>query len=64
MLNKNRDREFDFHEYYDSKLITNIKLIKLNEKEPLFVGHGWFIIFTILSLIFNSKIPLTSLQNL
>ena len=49
-LNKNRDAEYDFSEYIESREIKEINMIKLSEKEPPFIGLWWFCLFNLLSL--------------
>ena len=49
-LNKNRDHHYNFVEYFETKGMEDTNLIKLNEKEPPFIGRFWLIIFTFLSL--------------
>ena len=49
-LSKNRDDEYDFSEYIEYKEIKDINMIKLNEKEPPFIGCCWFLLLNLLTL--------------
>ena len=47
---KNRDNKYEFSEYIEIGAIKDINIIKLYRKELPFIGCGWYIIFTLLSL--------------
>ena len=53
---RNLDRFYAYLEYIETNGINNINLIKLGEKEPLFITFYWYIIFTVLSLATLYKI--------
>ena len=57
-LNKNKDCKYRLYEFYDEDSFHNKHLIKIHEKEPLFVSYFWFTIFTLLSLSTLYKIYL------
>ena len=44
---RNRDRFYTYLEYIETNGINNINLIKLGEKEPLFITFYWYSIFTV-----------------
>jgi len=48
--NKNRDKYFEYIDNIELKGINNLMMVKLDDKEPWFVGCFWFVIFNILSL--------------
>ena len=48
--NKNRDKYFEYIDNIELKGISNLIMVKLDEKEPRFVSCFWFSIFNILSL--------------
>ena len=48
--NKNRDKNFEYIDNIQLKDINNFIMIKLDEKEPWFVGCFWLFIFHFLSL--------------
>ena len=48
--NKNRDKYFDYIVNIELKGISNLIMVKLDDKEPWLVGCFWFSIFNILSL--------------